>query len=68
MLTKAMVPDYEGNKLKQGEIYGKLMAISGAGITLGPIIGGHIIEDYPVYGFTFLAVVVGVVFVINAGL
>lgn len=67
MLTKAMVPDYEANEQKQGEIYGKMMAISGAGITLGPIIGGHIAEDYPEYGFTFISTIVGVCFVLNAG-
>lgn len=67
MLTKAMVPDYEANEQKQGEIYGKMMAISGVGITLGPVIGGHMAEDYPDHGFSFLSAVVGICFLINAG-
>lgn len=67
MLTKAMVPDYEANEQKQGETYGKMVAISGAGITLGPVIGGHIAEDYPEYGFTFISAIVGFCFVLNAG-
>ncbi|KAM3967160.1 major facilitator superfamily domain-containing protein 9-like [Aphomia sociella] len=67
MLTKALVPDYEKNEQKQSDIYGKMAAISGAGITLGPVIGGHIAEDNPDNGFTFIAVVVGACFVFNAG-
>ncbi|XP_026755505.2 major facilitator superfamily domain-containing protein 9-like [Galleria mellonella] len=68
MLTKALVPDYEKNEQKQSGIYGKMAAISGAGITLGPVIGGHIAEDNPENGFTFIAVVVGFCFIFNAGL
>ncbi|XP_059056688.1 major facilitator superfamily domain-containing protein 9-like isoform X2 [Achroia grisella] len=68
MLTKAMVPDYEKNEQKQLDIYGKMAAISGAGITLGPVIGGHIAEDDPENGFTFLAILVGICFIVNAGL
>ncbi|KOB66723.1 Major facilitator superfamily domain-containing protein 9, partial [Operophtera brumata] len=68
MLTKAMVPDYEANVQKQGEIYGRMMAISGVGITVGPIIGGHIAEDYREYAITYISVIVGVAFLINAGM
>ncbi|KAF9801722.1 hypothetical protein SFRURICE_014876 [Spodoptera frugiperda] len=68
MLTKALVPDYEKNEQRQAEIYGKMAAISGAGITLGPVIGGHIAEDHPENGFLLVAVVVGICFVINSGL
>lgn len=67
MLTKALVPDYEKNEQRQAEIYGKMAAISGAGITLGPVIGGHIAEDHPENGFLLVAVVVGICFVINSG-
>ncbi|RVE41175.1 hypothetical protein evm_014175 [Chilo suppressalis] len=68
MLTKALVPDYEKSENQQSAIYGKMAAISGTGITLGPIIGGHIAEDYPDKGFTYLAVIVGICFTVNAGL
>lgn len=67
MLTKALVPDYEKNTQSQSAIYGKMAAISGAGITLGPVIGGHIAEDNPDNGFTFIALIVGICFVLNAG-
>lgn len=68
LLTKALVPDYEKDEKKQSKIYGKMAAISGIGITLGPIIGGHIAEDYPRHGFSFIGVAVSIVFIINAGL
>lgn len=67
MLTKALVPDYEKNERHQSAIYGKMAAISGAGITLGPIIGGHLAEDDPENGFTYIALIVGTCFVTNAG-
>lgn len=68
LLTKALVPDYEVNVRIQSNIYGKMAAISGVGITIGPIIGGHIVEDFPTAGFNFIAMLVGVCFIINAGL
>ncbi|PZC85587.1 major facilitator superfamily domain-containing protein 9 [Helicoverpa armigera] len=68
MLTKALVPDYEKNERKQGEIYGKMAAISGAGITLGPMIGGHIAEHDPDNGFMLIAIIVGIGFAANSGL
>ncbi|KAI8424191.1 hypothetical protein MSG28_002774 [Choristoneura fumiferana] len=37
VLTRALVPDYEKNENKQSIIYGKMAAISGAGITVGPV-------------------------------
>ncbi|XP_013200177.2 major facilitator superfamily domain-containing protein 9 [Amyelois transitella] len=68
MLTRALVPDYEKNTQKHSSIYGRMAAISGVGITLGPVIGGHVMEDDPDNGFLFIAVVVGICFVLNAGL
>ncbi|XP_013139116.1 PREDICTED: quinolone resistance protein NorA-like [Papilio polytes] len=68
LLTKALVPDYESNQQKQSVIYGKMAAISGVGITLGPVIGGHIVEDHPENGFMYIAVIVGFCFLVNAGL
>ncbi|XP_026496826.2 major facilitator superfamily domain-containing protein 9-like [Vanessa tameamea] len=68
LLTKALVPDFEKNERKQSNIYGKMAAISGMGITLGPVIGGHIVEDYPIHGFSFIGGVVSICFLINAGL
>lgn len=67
MLTKALVSDYEKESAKQSSIYGKMTAISGVGITTGPIVGGHIMEDLPEYGFKFIALLVGVCFLINTG-
>lgn len=68
MLTKALVPDYENNQLKQSVIYGKMAAISGIGITLGPVIGGHIAEDYPEHGFLYISFIVSACFIANAGM
>ncbi|XP_073948493.1 major facilitator superfamily domain-containing protein 9-like isoform X2 [Choristoneura fumiferana] len=68
VLTRALVPDYEKNENKQSIIYGKMAAISGAGITVGPVIGGHLAEDHPEEAFAFIGVVVGICFVLNAGL
>ncbi|CAG4992099.1 unnamed protein product [Parnassius apollo] len=68
MLTKALVPDYESNHLKQSVIYGKMAAISGIGITMGPVIGGHIAEDNPEHGFMYITITVGLCFLINAGI
>nr|NP_001298766.1 uncharacterized protein LOC106115595 [Papilio xuthus]BAM18522.1 unknown secreted protein [Papilio xuthus] len=68
LLTKALVPDYESNQQKQSVIYGKMAAISGVGITLGPVIGGHIVEDHPENGFMYIAIIVGFCFLVNAGL
>lgn len=61
------MPDYEKNENKQSIIYGKMAAISGAGITVGPVIGGHLAEDHPEGAFAFIGVVVGICFVLNAG-
>lgn len=66
LLTKALVPDYETDEKKQSAIYGKMAAISGVGITIGPVLGGHIVEDHPVHGFTITAVLVCICFIINA--
>ena len=67
-MTKALVPDYKKNERTQSNIYGKMAAISGVGITVGPVIGGHIVEDFPAAGFNFIALLVGVFFIINAGI
>lgn len=66
MLTRAMVPDYEKRPNVQSEIYGKMAAISGMGITVGPVIGGHIADDYS-NGLMIIGIVVGGCFFINAG-
>ncbi|CAG9795171.1 unnamed protein product [Diatraea saccharalis] len=68
LLTKALVPDYEKGEKEQSAIYGRMAAVSGAGITLGPAIGGHIAEGYPDNGFAFIAIIVGICFLVNAGL
>ncbi|CAH2071530.1 unnamed protein product, partial [Iphiclides podalirius] len=68
MLTKALVPDYESDQVKQSVIYGKMAAISGIGITLGPVIGGHIAEDHPDFGFLYIAIIVTACFIANAGI
>lgn len=60
------MPDYEQNPKLQSEIYGKMAAISGIGITIGPVIGGHIVDDYP-NGFMVIGIAVGACFLLNAG-
>lgn len=67
LLTRALVPEYEKNERKLSAIYGRMAAISGAGITLGPVIGGHIAEDYSEHGFKIISVIVGICFAVNAG-
>lgn len=62
------MPDYEPDQMKLGDIYGKMAAISGAGITVGPVIGGHVMEDHPELGFSIIAGVVGFFFAFNAGM
>ncbi|XP_034829634.1 major facilitator superfamily domain-containing protein 9-like isoform X1 [Maniola hyperantus] len=66
LLTKALVPDYERDEKKQSVIYGKMAAISGVGITIGPVVGGHIVEDHPIHGFSIAAVLVSICFFVNA--
>ncbi|XP_048007571.1 major facilitator superfamily domain-containing protein 9-like [Leguminivora glycinivorella] len=68
VLAKALVPDYERSEKKQSEIYGKMAAISGVGMTIGPIIGGHMAEDHPEEAFKLIATLVGICFIANAGL
>ncbi|XP_045765679.1 major facilitator superfamily domain-containing protein 9-like isoform X2 [Maniola jurtina] len=66
LLAKASVPDYECDEMKQSVIYGKMFAICGVGIALGPIVGGHIVEDHPIHGFRFVAILVAICFLVNA--
>ncbi|XP_011561284.3 major facilitator superfamily domain-containing protein 9 [Plutella xylostella] len=68
LLGRALVPDYETDKVRQSVIYGKMAALSSGGMTLGPLISGHIVEDYPQYGFQIIAALVSLCFVINSGL
>ncbi|KAG7307976.1 hypothetical protein JYU34_006603 [Plutella xylostella] len=67
LLGRALVPDYETDKVRQSVIYGKMAALSSGGMTLGPLISGHIVEDYPQYGFQIIAALVSLCFVINSG-
>ncbi|KAI5646525.1 major facilitator superfamily domain-containing protein [Phthorimaea operculella] len=67
MIARAMVPEYEENVKRQSEIFGRMAAISGVGITIGPICGGHIIEKYPEHGLTYISVAVGLCFLLNTG-
>ncbi|XP_045494258.1 major facilitator superfamily domain-containing protein 9-like [Colias croceus] len=67
LLTKALVPEYEKDEKKQSVIFGKMAAISGMGMTLGPVIGGHIAEDFPENGFFYISLIVATVFIVNAG-
>ncbi|VVC97601.1 unnamed protein product [Leptidea sinapis] len=67
LLTKALVPEYENDEKVQSVIFGKMAAISGMGMTLGPITGGHIAEDYPENGFFYIGMIVCLCFLLNAG-
>ncbi|XP_069358151.1 major facilitator superfamily domain-containing protein 9-like isoform X2 [Maniola hyperantus] len=66
LLTNALVPDYERDEKKQSVIYGKMFAICGVGIALGPVVGGHIVEEHPIHGFRIGAVLVAICFLANA--
>ncbi|XP_077288115.1 major facilitator superfamily domain-containing protein 9-like [Arctopsyche grandis] len=66
-LSKAFVTDIVKSDV-QSEVYGKMAAISGVGITLAPVIGGHISEDYPDHGFLTVCMITSILFVVNAGL
>ncbi|KAJ2952269.1 hypothetical protein O0L34_g4546 [Tuta absoluta] len=67
MISRAMVPEYEGDVKRQSEIFGRMAAISGVGITIGPIFGGHVIEKYPEHGLTYISMAVGLCFLLNTG-
>lgn len=60
------MPDYEKDDTKQSAIYGKMAAVSSAGMTLGPVVGGHLAEDHS-KGFMIVATIVGAIFVLNTG-
>lgn len=63
-----MTLDYVKDVGQQSVVYGKIESLSGVGLSLGPIIGGHIVEAYPDYGFTLITVIIGVIFTINTGI
>lgn len=52
---------------EQADVYGKMAAVSGIGIALGPMIGGHISEDNPESGFSIACSVACLLFIFNAG-
>ncbi|XP_063824031.1 major facilitator superfamily domain-containing protein 9-like [Ostrinia nubilalis] len=68
LLTKSAAPDYEPDPLKQAVAFGRQATISGIGMSLGPMVSGHVAEAYPEYGFTVLACITAVLFGVNAGL
>ncbi|KAL0882208.1 hypothetical protein ABMA27_000751 [Loxostege sticticalis] len=68
LLTKSIAPDYEPDPAKQAVAFGRLSTLSGLGMSIGPMISGHLAEAYPEYGFMIIACLVGVTFAINAGL
>ncbi|XP_031768600.2 major facilitator superfamily domain-containing protein 9-like isoform X2 [Galleria mellonella] len=68
LLVKALAPDYEIDSSEQAAVFGKLAALSSVGMSLGPIIGGHIMEVYPENGFTVITCCSGLLFIVNASL
>lgn len=67
LLTKSITPDYESDPKKQAVVFGRLATVSGLGMSVGPVIGGHIAEAYPENGFTIIAFIVGTLFAVNTG-
>lgn len=65
LLTNALAPDYETDGTKQSIVYGRMSTMTGLGMSVGPIIGGHIMEAYPNNGFTVICCVVGAIFIFN---
>lgn len=68
VLTKALVPDYETSEKKRSEIFGKIAAMSGIGMIVGPFVGGHLAEGFPEHVLPLVAIIVGSCFSISAGL
>ncbi|XP_063377629.1 major facilitator superfamily domain-containing protein 9-like [Cydia fagiglandana] len=68
VLIKALVPDYETNKKKQSEIFGKIAAMSGIGMIVGPFVGGHLAEGFPEHVLPLVAIIAGGCFSVSAGL
>lgn len=67
LLSKALGPDYVKDKAEQSVLYGRMASVSGVGMSMGPIIGGHIMEAFPDYGFTILCTITAAIFAINLG-
>ncbi|KAM3967172.1 major facilitator superfamily domain-containing protein 9 [Aphomia sociella] len=68
LLVKALAPDYETDSTKQSVVFGKLATLSGVGMSLGPVIGGHIMEAFPDNGFTVITSISGCLYLVNASL
>ncbi|XP_047984164.1 major facilitator superfamily domain-containing protein 9-like isoform X2 [Leguminivora glycinivorella] len=68
VLTKALVPDYETSEKNQSQIFGKIAAMSGMGMIVGPFVGGHLAEGFPEYVLPLVALIVGGCFSVSAGL
>lgn len=67
LLSKALAPDHVKDVGSQSVLYGRLVSLSGVGMSVGPIIGGHIMEAYPNYGFTVITTIMGALFAVNLG-
>lgn len=68
LLIKAVITEYGRDANEQGILYGQLIAIAGFGMSMGPVISGHVVEAFPNYGFSILTSVVGTMFAVNTGL
>ncbi|XP_075971467.1 major facilitator superfamily domain-containing protein 9-like [Anticarsia gemmatalis] len=68
LLIKAAITEYGSTTKEQGVLYGKLIAIAGFGMSVGPIISGHVIEAYPKNGFPILTSVVATMFALNTAI
>lgn len=68
LLTNALAPDYVKDGEQQSVAYGRIASLSGIGMSLGPIISGHIMEAYPDSGFTIITTTMGAIFALNFAL
>jgi hypothetical protein len=61
-----MAPDYTREPSEHSAMFGKLVTLSGMGMSVGPMASGHIVELYPDSGFKIITFIVAGVFAINA--
>ncbi|CAH0763906.1 unnamed protein product [Diatraea saccharalis] len=65
LLTRSIAPDYVKEPEQHSGLFGKMSTLSGIGMSVGPMVSGHLAEAFPDNGFTIIAFVVAVIYTIN---
>ncbi|CAH0407258.1 unnamed protein product [Chilo suppressalis] len=65
LLAKSIAPDCVKESDDHSALFGKLSTLSTMGITVGPVISGHLVEAFPDNGFTIITFIVATMFAIN---